>query len=351
LLIEEFIKHIIILSDGRTLTDDFAGLTKQMAEARITVSTVSVGQEADRELMSKIAAWGKGKTYYAEDPAGVPQIFNQDVESSAGEALEEASFKATVIREVDAFKGIQFQTAPRLLGYVQVKAKPLAEVLLEAHKDRPLLARWQFGLGKAMIFTSDVKDRWAADWLKWNSYSKFWSQAVRETMRRQDETDIDFHVERDNDVAVISMESSGNEGRLSDRLQMQTHVVAPDQSSFVVDVPQIAPGTYETRVPLKQQGTYIFRASSNGSVGATRTLAYSYPSEYRWYPPDIEKLRTISSETGGLFQPNGPEIFATGGMTILSPIALWPWLAATALFLYLLDVLLRRFRLFEDETL
>jgi secreted protein with Ig-like and vWFA domain len=87
------IKHVIVLSDGRTLTDEFETLTKQMAAAQITVSTVSVGQEADQELMTKIAGWGKGKTYYAEDPAGVPQIFNQDVESSAGESLQETSFK------------------------------------------------------------------------------------------------------------------------------------------------------------------------------------------------------------------------------------------------------------------
>jgi hypothetical protein len=301
--------------------------------------------------MSKIAAWGKGKTYYAEDPAGVPQIFNQDVESSAGEALQEASFKATVTRQVEAFKGIQFQSAPRLLGYVQVKAKPIAEVLLEAHKDRPLLARWQFGLGKAMVFTSDVKDRWAVDWLKWNGYSKFWSQTVRETMRRQNESDIDFHVERENDFAVISMEAAGGGGRIRDRLQMQVHVVAPDQSSFVVDIPQIAPGVYESRIPLKQQGTYIFRAGDKGSDGATRTLAYSYPAEYRWYPPDTEKLRTISSETGGSFQPSGPEIFAAGGMSTQVSIVLWPWLAAIALVLYLFDVLLRRLRLFEDKTL
>jgi len=343
------IKHIIILSDGRTLTDDFAGLTKQMADERITVSTVSVGQEADRELMSKIATWGKGKTYYAEDPAGVPQIFNQDVESSAGEALQEASFQPAVIRQVEAFKGISFQSAPRLLGYVQVKAKPMAEVLLEARKDRPLLARWQYGLGKAAVFTSDVKDRWAVDWLKWNGYSKFWSQTVRETMRRQDETDMDFHVERDNEFAVISMDVSGAGDHRRDRLQMQVHVVAPDQSTFVVDVPQIAPGSYETRIPLQQEGTYIFRASSNGTQGSTRTLAYSYPSEYRWFPPDLEKLRTISSETGGTFQPNGPEIFATGGESSLAPFALWPLLGAAALILYLLDVLLRRFRLFEES--
>jgi hypothetical protein len=38
-------------------------------------------------------------------------------------------------------------------------------------------------------------------------------------------------------------------------------------------------------------------------------------------------------------------------MSTQVPIVLWPWLAAIALVLYLFDVLLRRLRLFEDETL
>src|SRR5205814_4189691 len=126
---------------------------------------------------------------------GVPQIFNEDLESTAGEALQESSFKLIVTKNVDAFKGIDFQSSPRLQGYVQVKAKPVAEILLEAHKDRPLLARWQFGLGKAVVFTSDVKDRWAVDWLSWNGYSKFWAQTIRESMRRQNESDFEVRVE------------------------------------------------------------------------------------------------------------------------------------------------------------
>jgi hypothetical protein len=343
------IKHVIILSDGRTLTDDFAGLTKQMAEARITVSTVSVGQEADKELMAKIATWGKGKTYYVEDPSQVPQIFNQDVESSAGEALQEASFKLIVDRNVEAFKGIDFQAAPRLLGYVQSKARPESEVLLEAYKDRPLLARWQFGLGKSVAFTSDVKDRWAIDWLKWSGYSKFWSQLVRETMRRQNDADFDMRVERTNGFATIEVDAVGKDGRFRDQLHMQVHVVAPDQSVSVVDVPQTGPGAYETRVPLKQQGAYLFRASSNGVDGTSRMLPYSYPAEYHAYPPDTEKLRAISAETGGIFQPTGPEIFDTRGERTYIPITVWPWLTAMALALYVMDVLLRRFRLFEDS--
>ena len=33
--------------------------------------------------------------------------------------------------------------------------------------DGPLLARWQYGLGKAVVFTSDVKNRWASKWMEW----------------------------------------------------------------------------------------------------------------------------------------------------------------------------------------
>src|SRR5262245_20343805 len=72
------VKHVILLSDGRSLPDDFEGLTKKMAESKITVSTVAVGNGADRELLAQIANWGHGRTYYLEDPAAVPQIFTKE---------------------------------------------------------------------------------------------------------------------------------------------------------------------------------------------------------------------------------------------------------------------------------
>src|SRR5438874_199233 len=41
------IKHVILLSDGHSLAKDFETLTKKMAAAKITVSSVAVGDEAD----------------------------------------------------------------------------------------------------------------------------------------------------------------------------------------------------------------------------------------------------------------------------------------------------------------
>src|SRR5262249_48978176 len=143
------VKHVILLSDGRSLPDDYQGLVNKMVDQKITVSTVAVGSGADRELLTNIAQWGKGRTYYIEDANRVPQIFTQETEMATGKSLKEEPFKLVVKKNVEAFKGIDFKTAPNLLGYVATKAKDTSEVLLEAppaagDKPDPLLARWQY---------------------------------------------------------------------------------------------------------------------------------------------------------------------------------------------------------------
>jgi hypothetical protein len=124
-------------------------------------------------------------------------------------------------------------------------------------------------------------------------------------------------------------------------------VIGPNQKVSVVEFPQIGPGNYEARFPLEQDGTYTFRATGSDSTSPVRSLEYSYPAEYHFYPPDTQKLRAISNSTGGIYEPQGPEIFDTRGESTEYPLALWPWLSATVLILYIADILLRRVRLFE----
>jgi Ca-activated chloride channel homolog len=340
-------KHIILLSDGQTPAEDFRGLAQEMVKDKITVSTVAVTAASDRVLMENIATWGGGRPYYVENPQSVPQIFQDETELAAGKSLKEENFKPTVKKTIEAFKGIDFTTAPELLGYVATKGKSTAEVILETPGKRPLLARWQYALGKSAIFTSDVKDRWAADWLKWNSYSKFWAQLLRETMRRQSNDEFDLQVMREGDEAVITINAVEKDGRFRNLLHPKLRIVDPSQASSTIEVPQVGPGAYETRVRLGQEGTYVFRTAGDASGGASRTLEFSYPDEYHFYPPNFEVLRDLSAGTNGVYQAAGPEIFDAGGETVSVHTRLWPLLASLALVLYLVDVLLRRLRLFE----
>jgi len=342
------VKHVILLSDGHTAKDPFQMLVEKMAAANITVSTLALGTGADKDLLANIARWGNGRAYFLTEAQRVPQVFQDETELATGTTLREGPFTPVVKKEAQMLKGIDFKTAPRLLGYVATKPKEKAQILLESDRKDPVLARWQYGLGKTAAFTSDLKDRWAVDWLHWNGYSKFWSQLVRQTMRAHDDSQLNLRVVRNGDHAHVTIDAIQKDGEFRNEINSQLRVLAPDQSVADVPIRQVGPGSYEADVALPQTGSYVFRLIGEDG-GASRTLAYSYPEEYHFYPPSIETLRAISNETRGKFQPDPADIFATRGETAPSPMQLWPYLVVLALLLYVGDVYLRRVRLYERQ--
>ena len=46
----------------------------------------------------------------------------------------------------------------------------------------PLLAHWQYGLGRVLAYTSEAGQGWGESWYDWRDFGKFWDQAVRWTM-------------------------------------------------------------------------------------------------------------------------------------------------------------------------
>jgi hypothetical protein len=156
-------------------------------------------------------------------------------------------------------------------------------------------------------------------------------------------------VVKEGDHAEVSINAVGKDGRFRNDLETKLRVIDPDQLVAEIAVHQVGPGSYEAEYPLTKKGAYLFRATGAQNQGASRIVAYSYPDEYRFYPPNLEALQAISNETKGRFRPRPEEIFDADGETTSSPTPLWPYLAAIALVLYLTDVLLRRVRLFENQ--
>ena len=97
---------MILLSDGRSIAKDFETLTKKMAAAKITVSSVAVGDEADRDLLGKIAVWGQGRSYFTRDPSQVPQIFIDGTQLATGETLREDPFRARSQKDRGGVQGL-----------------------------------------------------------------------------------------------------------------------------------------------------------------------------------------------------------------------------------------------------
>jgi Ca-activated chloride channel homolog len=344
-------RHVLLLSDGETAPADFERLLKRMVEARISVSTVAVGPAADRELMADIARWGKGRAYYAEDPGAVPQVFIEDTEYASRATLIEEPARAVVKRRLEALRGIDFARAPMLRGFASSTARDRAEVLLASASGAPLLVRWQYGLGRVLVFTSDVKNRWAADWLQWDGYGKFWGQLTRDVLRRDGGESLRFTVTREASEAHIALNAMSEDGSWRNRLAPAVRVSRSGSPSRTLRLHQTAPGAYLGTLALGSPGSQPFGFELEAGGGITREAAsrvglrrlhYPYPDEYRSVPPNIELLRTLAEATGGKLAPEAAEVFDPGPDRGSSRHDLWPWLAAAALLSYLVDIAVRR---------
>ena len=341
---EAEIRHIILLSDGKTYADDYEELVSLMSDSDITVSSVAVGQEADRELLGNIATWGRGRSYFIQDAERVPMIFIQETQIASQSTLVEEAVETTVLISVEAFTDIDLDAAPPLRGYVRTMAKETAEVLIQSDSENPLLARWRYGLGRTAVFTSDVKNRWAADWLTWEGYGKFWSQLVRETMRRDGGEELDFVVERIGDEAVITVSALTEEGAYRTDLDPRLRVVGPVGEETSLSFEQVGPGTFQARHALGHPGEepYQFELSGNSIEDRSQSLYYRYGDEFRLYPANTELLTDIAEQTGGGFLPDVSEVFDDYGETASVPTPLWPWLSALALISFFFDIAIRR---------
>ena len=240
------------------------------------------------------------------------------------------------------------ETAPILKGYVRFQAKPTAETLLSitssaaGEKDDPLLARWQYGLGRSAVFTSDAKSRWAAAWVTWPGYDKFWANLVRDLLP---------HAQ----PGQTTLTHDSANGLLVADYRFSTGLPAPAVPPAIF---AIGPDGFQSPLRLEHLSADHFRATvaiaNRKGLFRVRPLAESraFPEVGLYLPePEITSygnnpllLRQLSAYTGGRFNPTAKQVFDPAGRSIPSTMRLWPGLLAAALILNLLELAWRRLR-------
>ena len=340
------LKHVIMLTDGISAPGDFLGLAATMQSARITCSTVAIGTDADNSLLEEISKTGQGRFYVTDDPAAIPQIFAKETVTASKSAIDEQPFVPQVVRATQTFADLDLENAPFLLGYVMTRPKPTCEVILSSEKGDPVLVWWRYGLGMTVAFTSDAKARWAAEWLTWPGYSKFWAQLVRHAMRKSDAKGVSVEVAQKGGRATLTLDAIDPAGRFVNSAETEMTLIDPQLGTRKLPLAQTAPGRYVADFETPLAGPYHVELTQkvNGQVlyQQSRGLTVGYSDELRLKPTNEALLKSIAEATGGKYSLAAANTFAPDGRTALRPTPLWPWLVTAAALLLVLDVALRR---------
>ena len=333
-------KHIVLLTDGISEEGDSMTLAREAAQNKVTISTVGLGQDVNRAYLEKIATFAKGKSHFLNDPAGLEQILLKDVMEHTGSTAVEKPVAPAIVKQAEILTGVGMETAPPLRGYVRFISKPTAETILTVDEKDPLLVRWQYELGRAAVFTSDAKSRWAANWMNWPGFDKLWTNLFRDLLPHSAATE-----------AAASYDSASSELVVDYRLGRHVpepavipdiYVFGPDGFQRPVKASKLAAGSFRVRLPIgRRQGLFRVRPLAESRAFPEIGL-YREEEEMTDYGSNDFVLRQISAATGGRFNPDPKDVFDPGGRSIPSLMELWPGLLALAVALNLTELIMRK---------
>jgi Ca-activated chloride channel homolog len=335
------LRHVILLTDGESNDRGYEDLVARMKPDQITLSTLAIGSDSDTKLLSNLAHMGGGRYYFTERSTQIPRIASKETQILTRNAVIEGKVAAIVSEPSPILRSLSGDL-PALTGYVATTPKDRAITALETERGHPLLAHWQYGLGRVVAWTSDAQQGWASDWAAWPDATQFWYQAVRWSLPAPIPSDFQPSAQVGPDGRQVSLQVQAlrDDGHFADLQDTRATVLGPDGAAREISLPQRAPGAYGLDTRVSAPGVYrvLFKQGVREEVAA-----FSAPDNVELHSLGVNGalLDQLATTSGGHQLADVADI-ARPGQGPGPAIELWPWLVAAALLLFTVDVFLRR---------
>lgn len=353
-------RHTIIISDGDPAPPSKTLLDQYVAN-RITITTVMVGghgTQMDMASMKNTANVTGGNFYNITNPKQLPQIFIKEAQIVSRSLIQEGDvYQPRVTSQLPGpVEG--FPSVPTIDGYVLTAARDgLAQVPMVVETSEgpdPIYAHWNYGLGKAVAYTSDIRGRWGMQWVGWQQFKSFWEQTIRWVMRPSSPANLMVNTRQEGDRAIVEVEALDANAAFLNFLKTSAMVLSPDTTATPLSLQQIGPGKYRGEFKTTDAGAYLVNINYATGSGETATqgnlqaaVTVPYSREFRDVRHNKALLEDLATSTGGrVLMAGDPETMQLFDRTDLevpkSPKEIWDILAMLAAALFVFDVAARR---------
>ena len=295
--VEGRVKHILLVSDGKTVTEDrdFPGLIARLKnEEDITLSAIATGPSPNLDMLRELVEAGEGRLYRAADFQSLPRV-----SMKLTQRLNRKRFITGNLQVDGPLVQGKFPDLPPLKGYVLTYPKPSAQKLLTVKGD-PVLARWRLGLGRVGVLNADLRGGWSREWLAWGKggslVEELLSSIEGDEVKSQG---LRLNWELTRDRLLARVEAREEDGSFANSLQLSIDLLPTGEEKEGV---QVAPGAYEVALARPPAGSYLLQVSDHTRNREERmSVSLPYQREYEGTGVDRETLRNMAEETGGRF--------------------------------------------------
>ncbi|MGH7916558.1 MAG: VWA domain-containing protein, partial [Candidatus Binataceae bacterium] len=346
------VREVILLTDGDTNRQyhDHDQIMAEYAKNKIPVSTIRIGPDLENlRLLQDFARKTGGVFYRVEDIRKLPQLLVHLTHEAQNFKRHQRS-RIDIGANSSILNGLTSGPLPPIDFYALTKAKDGAEVPLvlnEGARSAPLLATWQYELGRSAIFAADPDSMGSLSWIRWDHYAEFWSQLVSWVARSGDSGPFTLRVTDESDGALRI------EALKADRAPVSNLFFRISGPHHATDVPmsQVGAALYRGESAPLPRGKYtaalMVKAGDLEQVLMHREIAAPGPeaadaAELRIRQPNVPLLREIAQRTGGAYDAPVATILHHYGATVTTYHSINDWLLPLVIVMLLGDVFIRR---------
>jgi hypothetical protein len=341
-------RHVLLFADAADSEEpaDYKTFVPDLVKAGVTVSVIGLGSasDSDSKLLEEIAKLGQGRCQFVADATELPRVFAQETIQVARSSMVEEPAAVLVLPALrtlgdmpDAFPR---SAATRWPGGGRAPSSRCRRPTTR----RPRCSRTGKS-GSAAPRRSSARPTARVGRARGLGWLRRLLRHARALALRRPDAGLFVEARREGSVGVISLEV---EAQLAASLDTARGVLTtPDGRSLDLLLERVEPGRLVARVPLERDGVYRSAIAVAGTTLRVPPLCLPYSPEWA-VQPDARAgervLRRLALSTGGSVQPTVDAVLA-GPRRSLGRIDLGPWCAAFAVFVLLLEILVRRLQI------
>ncbi len=355
-------QHLILITDGLTSEPGLLDVTNRLAAMQVTLSAIAIGEDANVSILDQMRQIGQGQFHVIQNFNELPKIVVRDMDEKVKLADEiDEQFTPQIFHASPILAGIRQKDLPSLRGYVTSELKHTAKKPLMTNfknTEDPILAHWQYGLGRSTVFTAGVNSAWSDEWLRWRSFGKFWEQTLRWTMRTRGANDYFVQVQRAGSRVKMRVEIESLAQTSPAGLRGVLHL--PDKRVLPIRFERTAGGIFESAFSVADSGRAHLALAEEGNREASTWFSSIYlpghvpapnvSNELDHRGPNFQLLQDLAQAGNGIFDPR-PDQIVKQEQARVQERGFRDDLLALALLLLLLDVAVRRLEFSKSSLL
>jgi Mg-chelatase subunit ChlD len=350
------VHQVILLTDGDTNRQyhDHDQLMADFEKQHISVSTIRIGPDLENLRLLQDFAKATGGTFYrVEDIRKLPLLLVRLTHQAIADKRHQQSH-LEYAGESTILSGISPHEIPPIGLFATTVPKDGAAVPLRIRRSAtasPLLAAWQYGLGRSAVFAADTDSTASLSWVRWNRYAEFWSQLASWVMRQGDSGPFSLQV-HNAAGGVLNLEAEKADNGPVNNLVCRISA-AGNGSGNAMDVPMTESGRaiYSGESAPLRRGKYnvtlMIKDGDTERVLVRREVAVPQTgpadqAELELRPANLVMLRELARATEGAVGARPAEMLAPRGQLITIYRDADPYLLPLVIVLLLGEVFVRR---------